>query len=138
MDLMHALFRQESHPANEQLMLIDQFARQVALEIEDEFLMREHFLSPRGAVEVLEFIESLFGEIQASPVDVRAGRHPACGIVRHLGQPDPRSIQRYAASEFFQKYFSAAPLPFAVKYSLTILNSSAYVPPFSDTGQLLP
>ena len=49
-----------------------------------------------------------------------------------------RSIQRYAVSEFFQKYFSEAPLPFAAKYSLTILNASAYVPPFSHTGQLLP
>ena len=48
------------------------------------------------------------------------------------------SIQRYAASEFFQTCCSEAPLRFAAEYSLTILNSSAYVPPFSHTGQLLP
>jgi len=49
-----------------------------------------------------------------------------------------RFTQRYAAMEFFQKYFSAAAGPLAVKYSRTTLNTCGYGAHRSLLGQSLP
>ena len=49
------------------------------MEFDKQLLVTQHFLFPRGGVELLQFVEGLLREFHAVPVNVLVAGHPANG-----------------------------------------------------------
>ena len=52
-----------SHPADEEFAFVNEFLREMSVQVEEKLLMTDYFLSPGGAIHPLQFFELLLRKI---------------------------------------------------------------------------
>ena len=68
-----------SDTADQQFALVDHLRRQVVVQVDEQFLVAEDFLAPRGAVHFLHLLEILAREVESRPFHVVEVGRPADG-----------------------------------------------------------
>ena len=67
----------ESEPADQQFAFVYDFGRKLVVEFDEQLFMTGDLGFPRLAVEMLQLFEIVFGEVEALPIQVGIGGHPA-------------------------------------------------------------